>query len=496
MPNFPSNPSNGDTAVFNGITYTYNNNAWNGTVTTTGSSTAGVASIVAGNGINVSATTGTVTIKSLQGDAKLIDTLLPSNVDPEDDALNWYQYFEHIGNNGGTWILPNRKYTVTGSTPIIFKIKSTKLMGETSGIRPSIKINIPSSISAPTYNGDTAVIPCGFWFANKTRIRGLNIEWQNPDDHRDHALLLFQKAVVEVSVTNAGNIKVESQADMDSSVDDCALTCRANLNTPGAGIITYLGRNMRVTGCTFASGGGSGDMRCISLSYSKQSTHSHSSTSNTVFDDNDGQSAATGGFRKNIVRDNTFHMTKDSVCVELFVASGTPSNNNHIYGLQITNNQNDVGGNLLRCTANSRSIGTVISGNVVFRGNVPGILVLDDASVISMVVTGNFFGGTDTESSSVSNNHGNWIQVDSGSNFQRCTITGNTFRRPTDACIYFNTGVNRITITGNTFDKDDRNSVPAIRVNGGSGVIVANTSNCDTFFSNVGSGNWTQTANL
>ena len=414
-----------------------------------------------------------VALGSATDNERSIDELpAAAGIDPN-SVTNWHTYFQHIGDNGGNWVLPNRTYTVSGNA-VVFKVAGTKLTGQNDGIRPNIRITGVSS-SAPTINSETAIIACGFWFANKTRIRGLDIEWSDPDNHKEKALLLFQKAYY------SGN---NSRADMDSSVDDCVFSARATLTTTGAGIITYLGRNMRVTGCTFSSGSGSGDMRAISLSYAQTASPEV---------DSDGQTATTGGFRKNIVRDNTFHMTKDAVCVEVFCATGSPTTNNHLYGLLITGNQNDVGGHLLKTTTNVRLVGAVISANVNFRSNVSHVLIKSGSSTESMVVTGNFFGGTDTDSSGTSDNYADGIEVESGASMSLSTITGNTFLRPSTACIKLGSSTKTV-ISGNTFSKDDRNSVPALSVVG-TGVVIGNTSDCDTFITGTTSG-WTQSSNI
>lgn len=449
------------------------------THTPASASAAGTAGEIAWDKAAIHVCTATNTWKTaalgaLDSRTRIIDELPAADgIDP-DGVTNWYSYFQHIGDNGGNWILPDRVYTVDSSTPVVFKIAGTKLSAQDAGIRPDIRIT-GTSATAPTINNETAIIACGFWFANKTRIRGLDIRWSDPDNHKAKALLLFQRAYY------SGN---DSRADMDSSIDDCVFSARATLTTTGAGIITYLGRNMRVAGCTFSSGSGSGDMRAISLSYAQTASPEV---------DSDGQTAATGGFRKTIVRDNTFHMTKDAVCVEVFCATGTPTTNNELYGLLIASNQNDVGGHLLKATNNVRLVGAVISANVNFRSSVSHVLIESGSTVENMVITGNFFGGTDTDSSAaVSNNHADGVEVESGAVLRRSTITGNTFLRPTTACIKLGQSTKNA-IVGNTFSKDDRNSVPALSVVG-SGVIVGNTSNCDTFVSGTTT-DWTQSAN-
>lgn len=413
----------------------------------------------------------TAVFTSTDSNTRIIDELPAADGLDPDSVTNWYTYFQHIGDNGGEWILPSRVYAVSSSTPVVFKVAGTKLSGQDAGIRPDIRIT-GASATAPTINAETAVIACGFWLANKTRIRGLDVRWSDPDNHKEKALLLFQRAYY------SGN---DSRADMDSSIDDCVFSARATLTTTGAGIITYLGRNMRVAGCTFSSGSGSGDMRAISLSYAQTASPEV---------DSDGQTATTGGFRKTIVRDNTFHMTKDAVCVEVFCATGTPTTNNDLYGLLIAGNQNDVGGHLLKTTSNVSLVGAVVSANVNFRSNVSHVLISGNSAVENMVITGNFFGGTDTDSSAnVSNNHADGIEVESSAFLRRSTITGNTFLRPTAACINLGHSTKNA-IVGNTFSKDDRNNIPALSVVG-SGVIVGNTSNCDTFITGTTT-NWTQ----
>lgn len=410
--------------------------------------------------------------------ARMIDELPAADgIDP-DSVTNWYSYFQHIGDNGGNWLLPQRSYTITSNTPVIFKVAATSLCALTEH-KPQIYIGTTSG-TAPQTNSVTAIIPCGLWFANKTTIEGLYVTWTDVSQNTDKAMCLFQRAYL----TGGGS---NSQADMDSTIRDCQFVSRADLNTQGTGSITYLGRNMRVIDCAFTSGATTGSIktiRAINVSYS---------IGTTPESDVDGQTAATGGFRKTVIRDNLFHLRKNAICVEVFCATGSPTTNNNLYGLLVTGNMNDVGGTLLRTTNNVRLVGAVVSNNTNFRSDSPYIHIDSGSTTESMSITGNFFGGTDTDSSaSVSDNHADGVKVESDAFMTRSTITGNTFLRPTTACINLGNSTKNA-IVGNTFSKDDRSSVPALSVVG-SGVIVGNTSNCDTFVSGTTT-NWTQSAN-
>lgn len=490
MANFPDNPSIGSTTTISGISYTYNGSAWDGS--TSSSSSSG--------------STGGGT--TLPGDAQLIDSLLPAGTNPE-TLTNWYSYFQHIGDNGGTWVLPQRVYNIISSTPVTFKVSGTVLTGESVGQKPLIVIHSTSS-SAPTVNSVSAIIPCGFWFANKSQLYNIVFTWSNAGGNESKALVLFQKAYTNYSVTiNTDGSETQNHdsfADMDSTIRHCQFISRANLAVQGSGSLTYLGRNCRISDCAFTSGGTTGSIktiRAINLSYSVVQQPSSSLLAKDNFNDTneadkDGQTAASGGYRKCVIRDNLFHLRKNAICIEVFTATGSPSSNNNCYGLLITGNMNDVGGTLLRTTNSVKLVGAVVSNNTSFRSVIPHVHIDANSLVESMSITGNFFGGTDTELGStngvpdVSDDWADGVKVDSEAIMRRSTISGNTFLRPADACINLGHSTNNA-IVGNTFSKDDRNNIPALYVVG-SGVIVGNTSNCDTFITGS-TGSWTQSAN-
>ena len=490
MANFPDNPSVGTTTTINGISYTYNGTAWDGSTSSSGGSTS---------------SSGT----TIPGSAKLIDSLLPASTNPE-TVTNWYSYFQHIGDYGGTWILPSRTYNIISSTPVTFKKSGTVLTGESVGQKPLININSTSS-SAPTVNSVNAIIPCGFWFANKSQIYNIVFTWNDASGNESKALILFQKAYTNYSVTvNADGTETQNHdsfADMDSTIRHCQFISRANLAVQGSGSLTYLGRNFRISDCAFTSGNTSGSIktiRAINLSYSVVQQPSTSLLSNASVNDSneadkDGQTAASGGYRKCVIRDNLFHLRKNAICIEVFTATGSPSSNNNCYGLLITGNMNDVGGTLLRTTNSVKLVGAVVSNNTSFRSKLPHVHIDANSLVESMSITGNFFGGTDTDLGTtngvpnVSDDYADGVKVDSDAIMRRSTISGNTFLRPADACINLGQSTKNA-IVGNTFSKDDRNNIPALYVVG-SGVVVGNTSNCDTFITGS-TGSWTQSANL
>ena len=422
---------------------------------------------------------------------KVIDELPAADgIDP-DSVTNWYTYFQHIGDNGGSWLLPARTYNITSTTPVIFKVAGTALSALTKR-KPVINVGTTSS-TAPSVNSVTAIIPCGLWFANKTVIDGVYIAWGDASSNTSKALCLFQKAYVNYTGSNH-----ESTADMDSTIRNCQFVGRADLSITGAGSITYLGRNMRISDCAFTSGSTSGSIKTIrGISVSYSIPHPTAAT-DYPSDDKDGQTISTGGFRKTVIRDNLFHLRDNAICIEVFCATGSPTTDNNLYGLLITGNMNDVGGTLLRTTNNVSLVGAVISGNTSFRSKIPHVHIDSGSTTESMAITGNFFGGTDTDSTDTdltddeSNNYADGVKVESDAFMRRSTITGNTFLRPAAACINLGHSTKNA-IVGNTFSKDDRDTIPALSVVG-SGVIVGNTSNCDTFITGTTT-DWTQSAN-
>mgnify|MGYP003347796569 CR=1 FL=1 len=431
-------------------------------------------------------------IAAVNGKTRVIDELpIAAGYDP-DTVTDWYTYFQAIGNNSTdrVWILPARTYNVSQS--VIFKYKGTKLMGEHSGIRPRIVITPTNSLL--TTNNVTSVIKCGFWFANKSRIRGLDIEFKpstnSSYNHRTMALLNFQKAYTGTLVINGSNENQGSEADMDSSVDDCALIGEADFNVPGSGAINYLGRNMRVTDCTFTGSGG--NQVAINLSYAVISYNS-----NGEENDSPGQQARTAGFRKCIIRDNTFHLRKNAVCINVYCATGSPTTNNNLYGLLVASNMNDVGGTLLKTNSGVRLNGLTVTGNSNFRSKEPYIYISPGSRCFDMVINGNTFGGAATSFDPVTGNANDDNYADgiySGGITHRPVITGNNFYRPKNACINLPNNPNKALIVGNAFAKADRNNVPALIVSG-TGLVMGNVSSCDTFISGTTT-NWTSTSNI
>ena len=391
----------------------------------------------------------------MAGDAKYIDTLAPSGFNLESNNSNWTSIFQSACDRGGTWILPERTYKIYST--LIVKQDGTKFVAEHSGAVPEVRF-VGSNYSKPRWNG-TSVIACCWWIASKTRFTGIRFTLESPDSNKDKAVLNFQR------VRRSGSSA--SEADMDSSVDNCSFSdIRTNLGTPGAGAINWMGRNMRISGCTFSSGGGSGDIRSISLSYALGS-------------DSDGQSATTGGHRKNIIRDNTFHLTKTSIAIELYRAAGV-LDNTYCYGLLISSNMLDVGGSLLVGRDGARARGLTVTGNSCFRGkNTPYLHFFSGFRLEASSFSGNSFINEESGAGQVNNG----IVSESGSVFNRVAISGNCFCRPASACIDLKGSSNKIAISGNCFEKEDRSGVTAIKAVGGSGVITGNASNLPTFTS-------------
>ena len=476
MANFPDNPSVGSTAIINGISYTYNGSAWDGSTSSSSGGgsggSSGVSQIIAGSGISVSSNTGNVTVSatggggSTGGGSTVNDARLRGDMRNIDELYtgDWAAAFNAAGQaHGGDWWVPTRNYTI--NDPIIITQDGTKFVGDESA-KPKLTFNFTASTA--TANGITSNNKFALWAAAKFRVRGIYFEWSGSrtDNEKDSALLLFQK----------GNTNNGQRDDMDSSIDNCTFSnARHNLTTLGAASITYYGRNMRVTGCTFSSGSGSGDIRAIALSYTPNAN-----------DTTDGQTLATGGHRRNFVTGNTFHMKKTSVCVEVF--KGTNVSTGIIAGLMITSNINDVGGSLLRINNGVYADGTVITGNSCIRSShTPYVDILSGGKLRSSTITGNSFGNIDA----TKNNDSDGIHLQTGGEMRDVTITGNAFGAPENACIKLDGTYSRLVITGNIFDK--MHGAGSVAVAAGSAnnsaVLVANSTDNLTLTSGSTS-NW------
>lgn len=484
--NWPSNPSVGDTYTSPGgtVRYEWNGVAWDAIGTETeaggggGSETifAGVERIIAGTGITVSPSggTGLVTLSTRTTDTGGntgggVDTLGETRSIYEVYTGDWAAAFNEAGSIGGTWWIPNGNYNIT--SPIIITNDSTKFSAD-----PTDKPKLTFSFRAETAiaNNITSNNRFGMWCAAKTRIRGLYFQWASAwtNTNNDASLLLFQK----------GDTASGQRDDMDSSVDDCTFSnARHDLSVLGAADITYYGRNMRVTGTTFSSGSGSGDIRAIALSYTPNAN-----------DTTAGQTLATAGHRKNFVTGNTFHMTKASVCVEVFKGANVATGS--IAGLMITSNINDVGGSLLRVNNGVYADATVVTGNSCIRSSsMPYIDVLSGGKLRNSTITGNSFGIVDA----TKNNDSDCITVRSGGEMRDVTITGNAMGAPETACINMIGTYSRVIISSNSFSQQHGPGTVAIA--GGSSnnkaVVIGNIVDGLTLTSGS-TGNWSIANNL
>ena len=380
--------------------------------------------------------------------AYLIDTLAPDSFAVNKARSDWTEIFQEACNLGGTWILPERVYKI--SSTIIAKQDGTKFVAAHTGAVPQLRF-MGKNFTAPSWNGVKCVIPSCWWIASKCRFTGIRFTLELPDENKEKAVLTFQRVRREGSSA--------SEADMDSSIDNCAFSdIRTDLAIKGAGAINWLGRNMRVQGCMFSSGGGSGHVRSISLSYA-------------MGDDTDGQNAETGGHRKNIIRNNTFHLTKGSTAIELYQAKGVPAGV-YCHGLLIANNMLDVGGTLVSVETGANTRGLVVNGNSCFRSSRRPYIHFNDKTInSSAVITGNsFFGDIGSE------NFADGIKSEATAHLELVTISGNAFSRPEKACVHL-LGVNdKVVISGNSFDSEGRKGCAVIGKIG-TGLVSSNTYN-------------------
>nr|BDD46736.1 hypothetical protein 7 [bacterium] len=468
---FPKSPAVDDVYEVpeQGTSYVWDGVSWlaGGTFGSGGGSGgfSGVERILAGSGVIVEPSdgTGAVTVAVAAGDGGTAypgGTVARSIYDVYTGS--WANAFIEAGAQGGTWVIPPGTYNIT--KPIVITADGTKFVSVTPGDKPKLNFDFGTQPLA-TANGVQQLHRAGLWAAAKFRATGIYFQWDSSriSDHVNDCLVLFQK----------GDTSSGQRDDMDSSVDNCTFSnVRCNLTTPGAGGLTYYGRNMRVHGCTFSSGGGSGDIRAISLSYASNAD-----------DDNPGQMLNSAGHRKNIVTNNTFHMTKKSICVDLFRGVGVDAGT--VHGLLINGNMNDVGGALLRVSAGVTANATCISGNSCIRGSrIPYVQVLAGASMTNSTINGNAFGSADA----TKNNVADGVVLEAGSSANHITITGNTFGAPENGCIRIRNGASRVAIVGNTFNKLHGESNVAIETSSGRGTITGNVSSMTTF--HTGSGTW------
>lgn len=483
--NWPSDPAVGDIYTSPGgtVQYEWTGVAWDavGTAASGGGGSSetvftGVERIIAGTGITVSPAEGagivtlsTRTTDTGSGSGGGIDTLGDARSIYEVYTGDWAAAFNEAGRLGGLWWVPNGNYSI--NSPVIITKDGTKFSGDANG-KPKLTFNFLADTAAA--NNIASNNRFGMWCAAKTRFRGLYFQWSSSytNSNDNAALLLFQK----------GDTSSGQRDDMDSSVDDCTFSnARHDLSVAGAASITYYGRNMRVTGCTFSSGSGSGDIRAIALSYTPNAD-----------DTNKGQTLATAGHRKNFVTGNTFHMTKSSVCVEVF--QGESVDPGSLVGLMITSNINDVGGSLLRVNSGVYADATVVTGNSCIRSSsMPYIDVLSGGKLRNSTISGNSFGIADA----TKNNDSDCISIRSGGEMRDVTITGNAMGAPETACINMTGTYSRVIISSNSFAQ--KHGPGTVAIDGGSSnnkaVVIGNI--VDGLTLTTGSvGNWSIANNL
>jgi len=311
-------------------------------------------------------------------------------------------------------------------------------------------------------------------------------------------------------INNAAYLLFQSTAsgeenDTDSSVDWCNFSnIQSTRNNSFAARIVYLGRNFRCTNNVFSSGksnngvysgsayDGTNHIRCISLSYGLNPNGDTSGSNNA----GDGQNLESGGYRRTIIRDNTFHLRKNAEAIKCFKVSGSGAGFH--YGLNVTGNSIDVGGSLLVVEDDHKLYGAIISGNSCFRSDEAPYIYVDGGEIVNSAITGNSFvcGFTEANANATDDTTSDSIKVESDSVFDRNTISGNSFSRPQQACINLLAACNKISITGNSFTDDDANTSRAIRVIGGSGVITSNVSDCSTFLGGSLMTAWVKSNNI
>lgn len=308
MPNFPDTPvtsPTASTAVFNGVTYTWNGHAWVGTTSSSssGGGTSGVSSITAGPNIEVNSSTGAVTVSA---------TDLP-------DTFNVRQYM--IKNNASAdtaitaafaWAMSN----LSGAAPCIFFPAgvyqcSAKNLSANGSVNSKTQITIKGA-----GRGDSTEIQLsGSWTINHpVNIQGI---FFNQNDDTSFSSLSFRRS------DTGGDARED---DMDTSISDCVFNSAGGTNSID---VDYRGRNLELYNCRFKTGGTAG--RAIKLSYYNNSAE------NVV------QSSL--GWKRILIHDNVFHNYPK--CVDIHAPTNFSSGEPRLRGFIFSGNAQETSGTFI-----------------------------------------------------------------------------------------------------------------------------------------------------
>ena len=491
MPNFPNNPTNGSTAVFNGITYTYNGNSWDGTVTTTSSSTSGVSSIIAGHGISVDTSTGNVTVSTNalnDGVYTILDPIFGGQHNG-----SWSRAFNHALQGTvqtGTYhngtikrlLVPAGEYNCTS---YILRTRDVRIIGDgQSATKIKMGTSAPYTITVDGTTASGQIV-----LANKGALEGIRFSGHVPTDTEISNGSTAASVVLALrKYNNSGDMfgtytptgsGQNDSADMDMPIIQCGFTnTNGNHNATGGGdhdaVLKYIGRNAYIFGCSFNTDG-----VAIHLSFPNQpgaTVASAVSGGDSCTNNNSLANASQGGiygWRRCQIIGCYFHLKDDTA--DCIIVRGPYQ----CRGLVIANNLSDIGGRFFKFIPDAAVSGNYSNGvggglsQLSMTGNTAlnldgnkayvdltgsgGLGAYDNCSI-----TGNSFAGSD-ESHSVSPcNDSNKvkrcntaIEISSGCNVHGLSITGNSFgyfeREAIDINTSSSTEKRGISITGNNF---------------------------------------------
>lgn len=389
LPNFPSTPTTSSTAVFNGVTYTYNGNAWVGTTSSTSSGTSsgtsGVSLIIAGPGIEVDSSTGDVTVSAENFDERI------NVLDMSDANLSVTNSFY---NNA----------TISG-----FAAQLQRAFNLASGNRASIYLppgdrTLNAHVEMPDGNGASQYSFYGDAFnTSGINLNGFTIRFSNGCNVSN---LFFN---CENSPVGLMFKRTRSDdEDMDSTISNCDFNCYDGTNTvnSNAVAIQHWGRNLKFHDNRLKTAGNS--------RAGLQLLYRHHDDSGTTADD----ISTIHGFRRIAIVNNTFHAFEDTPAVMLggsitYVATQdaanlrTPSLDASLKGLVFVGNTLDFEGTLFASspTNNYAMESATFTGNSCYWGNCGTINSQEQYIYIhngnGICITGNAFNGRSRAGSGV-----------------------------------------------------------------------------------------------